>query len=148
MLIRYGYEIKVTCEQPTAMVCLLSLSEDRKQDVLVPEVIEVDPPSKTSFYHDVYGNRCLRLVAPAGDLVIRSDATIADDGQTDLQAYDAQEIPVAELPDACLIYLLGSRYCETDRLSQLAWDMFGTVAPGWGRVQAICDFVHHHIHVD
>ncbi|MBD8890614.1 transglutaminase-like domain-containing protein [Roseibium litorale] len=148
MLIRYGYEIKVSCTQPTAMVCLLSLSEDRRQDVLVPEILELDPPTAMSFYYDVYGNRCLRFVAPSGELVIRSDATIADDGQQDLQAYEAQEVPVADLPDECLIFLLGSRYCETDRLSQMAWDMFGSVAPGWGRVQAICDFVHKHIQFD
>ena len=57
-------------------------------------------------------------------------------------------MPVAELPDDCLVYLMGSRYCETDRLSQVAWDMFGNIAPGWGRVQAICDFVNRHIRFD
>ncbi len=60
----------------------------------------------------------------------------------------AREVPVPELPDDCLVYLLGSRYCETDRLSQIAWDRFGAIAPGWGRVQAICDFVHTHIRFD
>jgi transglutaminase-like putative cysteine protease len=76
------------------------------------------------------------------------DATIEDDGKTDRQVPRAREVPVQHLPDECLVYLLGSRYCETDRLSQTAWDMFGAVAPGWGRVQAICDFVHGHIQFD
>ena len=57
-------------------------------------------------------------------------------------------MPVADLPDDCLVYLMGSRYCETDKLSQAAWDMFGNIAPGWGRVQAVCDFVNRHIQFD
>ncbi len=148
MLIRYGYEITLNFQQPTALVCLLSVHEDRAADIRVPETIFTAPDVPTSTYRDLFGNRCRRLVAPAGDLTIWGDATIEDDGKPDKVLPAAQELPVPELPDDCLTYLMGSRYCETDRLSQSAWDMFGTVAPGWGRVQAICDFVHHHIRFD
>ncbi|MDQ0510051.1 transglutaminase-like domain-containing protein [Ancylobacter amanitiformis] len=148
MLIRYGYEITLNCQQPTALVCLLSVHEDRAADIRAPETVLTTPQVATSTYLDLFGNRCLRLVAPAGDLTIWGDATIEDDGRLDGLFPDAREMPVPELPDACLTYLMGSRYCETDRLSQTAWDLFGTLAPGWGRVQAICDFVHNHIRFD
>lgn len=68
-----------------------------------------------------------------------------DDGKHDPVFPDAQEIAVADLPDECLMFLMGSRYCETDRLRQFAWDRFGRVAAGWNRVQAICDFTNQHI---
>lgn len=148
MLIRYGYEITLTCPQPTALVCLLSVHDDRADDIRIPETVFTTPDVPTSTYRDLFGNRCLRLVAPAGDLTIWGDATIEDDGQADRSLPGAREVGVSELPDDCLVYLMGSRYCETDRLSQIAWDMFGTVSPGWGRVQAICDFVHGHIQFD
>ena len=148
MLIRYGYEITVTCAQPTAMVCLLSVSEDRKADIRVAERVFTTPIIPTTTYLDSFGNRCRRLVAPAGDFAIWGDATIEDDGKIDPADFAAVEVPVAELPNSCLLYLMGSRYCETDKLSQTAWDLFGKIPPGWGRVQAVCDFVHQHIKFD
>jgi transglutaminase-like putative cysteine protease len=148
MLIRYGYEITLTCAQPTALVCLLSVHEDRKPDIRAPETIFTKPEVPTTTYHDLFGNRCRRLVAPTGDLTLWGDATIEDEGKPDVIAPSARELAVADLPDECLVYLMGSRYCETDRLSQTAWDMFGNIAPGWGRIQAICDFVHGHIRFD
>ncbi|TWG53164.1 transglutaminase family protein [Aminobacter sp. J44] len=148
MLIRYGYEITLTCQQPTALVCLLSVHEDRAADIRVPETTFTTPDIPVSTYKDLFGNRCLRLVAPAGDLTMWGDATIEDDGKPDIVLTGARELPVPELPDDCLVYLMGSRYCETDRLNQTAWDMFGAMKPGWGRVQAICDFVHDHIRFD
>lgn len=148
MLIRYGYEITLTCPQPTALVCLLSVHDDREKDIRVPERVFTTPIIPTRIYRDLFGNQCRRMMAPPGDLTIWGDATIEDDGKIDPAAFDAREVPVAELPDECLVYLLGSRYCETDRLSQAAWDMFGNVPPGWGRVQAVCDFVHNHIRFD
>ncbi len=148
MLIRYGYEITLTCPQPTALVCLLSVHEDRAADIRIPETTFTTPDVPVTIYHDLFGNRCRRLTAPAGDLIIWGDATIEDDGVPDQAATKARETPVADLPDECLGYLMGSRYCETDILSQIAWDMFGTIPSGWSRVQAICDFVHTHIHFD
>src|ERR1700735_3079472 len=148
MLIRYGYEIAINCPQPTAMVCLLSVSEDRKADIRVAEKVFTTPIIPTTTYLDTFGNRCRRLVAPAGDFAIWGDATIEDDGKIDPANFAAAEVPVADLPDSCLLYLMGSRYCETDKLSQTAWDRFGNTPPGWSRVQAVCDFVHQHIKFD
>jgi transglutaminase-like putative cysteine protease len=148
MLINYGYEITINCAQPTPMVCLMSVSEDRKADIRVAERMFTTPIIATRTYVDSFGNRCRRLVAPCGDLTIWGDATIEDDGKIDPANFSAVEVPVAELPDSCLLYLMGSRYCETDKLSQAAWDLFGNTPPGWGRVQAVCDFVHRHIKFD
>jgi len=148
MLIRYGYEITLSCEQPTALVCLLSVHEDRAADIRVPETTFTTPTLAMTTYRDLFGNLCRRLVAPAGDLTIWGDATIEDSGELDPVVPEAREILVPDLPDDCLLYLMGSRYCETDKLSQIAWDTFGNLPPGWSRVQAICDFVHDHIRFD
>ena len=148
MLIRYGYEITLSCNQPTPVVCLMSVQADRLADLCGPESATTMPNIPITTYHDSFGNLCRRFVAPAGDLVLRGDATIRDTGLVDPYVPDADEVPAASLPNEVLIFLLGSRYCETDRLSQIAWDRFGHLAPGWARVQAICDFVHDHIRFD
>ncbi len=148
MLIRYGYEITLTCPQPTPLICLMSVQADRLQDLRAPESASASPHVPVTTYHDSFGNLCRRLVAPPGDLVLRGDATILDSGTHDPAFPDAREVPVQALPDDVLLFLLGSRYCETDRLSQTAWDLFGHVEPGWARVQAVCDFVHGHIAFD
>lgn len=145
MLIRYGYDIAIQCAEPTPVVCLLTVHSDRTSDLRLPKKIATSPQVPTTYYRDLFGNVGHRFVAPAGQFSISADGTIEDSGEPDPIGRDAAEIPVAELPDACLVYLVGSRYCETDRLSQTAWDMFEHVDPGWGRVQAICDFVHRHI---
>ncbi len=145
MFIRYGHEITLSCDQPTAMVTLMSVRDERLQDIRAPETSWTEPPVPTSTYRDLFGNRCRRLVAPVGDITIYGDATIEDSGNVDRVNLAAREVPVPDLPDECLVYLMGSRYCETDKLSQTAWNMFGHLQPGWGRVQAICDFVHNHI---
>lgn len=149
MLIRYGYEMTLNCPQQTPLVCLLAVHQDRVADLQTDEIFVTTPPDMpVSTYLDLFGNRCRRLTAPAGDLTIRGDATIRDSGLIDPVVPEAREVPVTEVPDECLLYLMGSRYCETDRLSQIAWDLFGHMAPGWNRVQAICDYVNAHIRFD
>jgi transglutaminase-like putative cysteine protease len=148
MLIRYGYDIKVTCAQPTPMVCFLTVHDERAADLRSAEQVTTRPEIPTTTYHDMFGNVGRRLVAPAGDFSISGEGTIEDSGAPDTVDWGAAEIPVAALPDDCLIYLMGSRYCETDRLSETAWNLFEHVSPGWGRVQAICDFVNRHIRFD
>jgi len=145
MLIRCGYDITLTCAEPTAMVCLLTVHDERTADIKSPETLITTPAIPTTTYRDMFGNVCRRFTAPAGDLAIWADTTIEDNGALDAIDTAAQEIPVAALPDDCLVYLMGSRYCETDRLSQMAWDLFGRVTPGWRRVQTICDFVNQRI---
>jgi len=148
MLIRFGYEIVINCWSSTPIVTELSIEASRIPDVRVPEVFLTDPKIETSTYVDVFGNACRRFIAPPGDLLIRSDCVIEDSGNVDVISPDAEQIPVSHLPDDVLVFLMGSRYCETDRLSQIAWNLFGGTTPGWPRVQAICDFVQQRITFD
>jgi transglutaminase-like putative cysteine protease len=96
-------------------------------------------------YRDTFGNWCNRILAPRGEIQLSAAAVVNDTGEADAVAASAQQHPVQELPEETLVFLLGSRYCETDLLSEVAWDLFGKSPAGWGRVQAICDFVHQHI---
>jgi len=145
VLIRAGYDITYECPQPTPMLLSLSVHPSRMSDIVGPHQISFDPPIGASEYRDSFGNLCHRIVAPAGRLRIFTEFPVRDPGTADAYVPEAVQHPVQELPDETLLYLLGSRYCETDRLSQLAWSLFGTAPTGWGRVQAICDYVHNRI---
>jgi transglutaminase-like putative cysteine protease len=96
-------------------------------------------------YRDFLGNVCTRLVAPAGRITVSSEFIVLDTGLPDIVEPDAEQLPVAELPDDALVYLLGSRYCDTDHLSDTAWSLFGGITGGWARVQAICDYVNERL---
>jgi transglutaminase-like putative cysteine protease len=148
MLIRFGYDITINCTQPTPMVCFLTVHDERAADMRSPEKMVTTPSVSTASYRDGFGNVGQRFVAPTGDFSVWGDGTVEDDGLPDPADPGAAEIAVAALPDDCLVYLIGSRYCETDRLSDIAWGLFEHVSPGWGRVQAICDFVNGHIVFD
>jgi transglutaminase-like putative cysteine protease len=105
----------------------------------------LEPSVPMASYRDGFGNWCTRIVAPRGRMRIASEAVLNDTGQPDVVATDAAQSPVEALPQETLVFLLGSRYCETDRLTEIAWKLFSGAASGWGRVQTICDFVHRHI---
>ena len=145
MKIRVGFEIDYNCPQPTPMILTLSVHYSRISDLLVPDHLVADPPVPMTAYRDSFGNWCTRIVAPEGRLKLSTDAVVKDTGRPDVVAAHARQTPVEELPDDALLFLLGSRYCETDRLSDIAWRLFGTTPTGWPRVQAICDYVHEHI---
>jgi transglutaminase-like putative cysteine protease len=145
MQIRVGFEMTYQCPQPTPMVLALSIHYSRAADLVRPDHLITRPSVPVTAYRDMFGNWCSRLVAPAGDFTISADALVNDTGQPDVVAPQAVQVPVEYLPDSKLVYLLGSRYCETDRLSEIAWSMFGSGPTGWHRVQAVCNFVHNHI---
>ncbi|MFA5496351.1 MAG: transglutaminase family protein [Porticoccaceae bacterium] len=145
MKIRIGYELIYDCPQPTPMILALRVHPSRFNDIIVPDLVVSDPPVAIRGYWDSYGNHCHRLVAPKGLIKLSTDAIINDSGEPDLVMPNARQTPVEELPDDTLLFLLGSRYCETDPLVNIAWQLFGDNLSGWQRVQAICDYVHHHI---
>ena len=145
MKIRIGYDLVYDCPQATPMILTLSVHFTRVSDLIKPDHLLTDPPVPLTAYRDSYGNWCSRIIAPKGLLRLTTDAIIKDSGLIDPVAWHARQTPVQDLPDEVLLYLLGSRYCETDRLSETAWDLFDQAPTGWGRVQAICDYVHHHI---
>jgi len=146
--LRIGYELRYSFPQPTPVVVLLNVHYSRVSDLERPDNVIVSPSAPISGYRDGFGNWCTRFLAPAGDLTITTDALIRDSGAPDPQALDAQQCPVEDLPEEALVFLLPSRFCESDRMLDLAWSLFGHIAPGWGRVQAICDFAHNHIRFD
>jgi len=145
MRIRAGFEITYDLPEPAPMLLMLSVHPSRRDDLETPDWVKTDPALDVRQYLDDYGNICSRVFAPAGRLILSADFIVRDSGQVDDYAPDAPQIPVEALPDEVLIFLLGSRYCETDRLSQTAWSLFQNTPPGWARVQAIVDYVHDHI---
>jgi transglutaminase-like putative cysteine protease len=145
MEIRVGYELIYECPQPTPMMLMLNIHYSRAADIVTPDHLSISPSVPITSYRDGFGNWCSRILAPAGSTRIASTAVVRDSGQPDVLTPSAWQHPVQELPEETLLYLLGSRYCDTDRLSQIAWDLFQNAPTGWGRVQAICDFVHNHI---
>jgi transglutaminase-like putative cysteine protease len=145
MKIRVGFEMIFDCPQPTPMIFNLHVHFTRVHDLAGRDDLVFDPPIPASGYRDLYGNWCTRVVAPAGRIRVSADAVVNDSGLPDVVAPQAQQVLVRDLPDEALLFLLGSRYCETDQLSEIAWNLFGQLPAGWDRVQAICDYVHRHI---
>jgi transglutaminase-like putative cysteine protease len=145
MQISVGYELIYRFPQPTPMILAVHIHPSRVADIVIPDILTVDPPVPVLGYHDGFGNWCTRIVAPAGQVRLASRGQIYDSGAVDVVVPDAPQHAIQDLPEETLVFLLGSRYCETDRLSETAWALFANTPPGWARVQAICDYVHNRI---
>ena len=145
MLIRAGYDIRFESEAPVPMLAMLSLHPSRNKDLVTTHRIVTAPEVPIYDYLDGFGNICSRVTVPQGGLTLSCDFMIEDDGAPDRAAPDALQHGIEDLPDDVLQFLLGSRYCETDRLTETAWGLFGHLNAGWNRVQAIVAFVHNHI---
>ncbi len=154
MQIRYGYVIELVCESETTVITMLDVHPDCRHDITSPDepvataLGSGERVDATDTYHDQFGNICRRIIVPAGGFTIRADGTIHDAGFADAVDPDADVVAPGQLPHDTLVYTLGSRYCETDQLSDHAWGMFGQIHGGWSKVQAICDYVHRHIRFD
>lgn len=142
---RVGYELRYSFPQPTPAILMLNVHYTRVSDLAAPDHILFDPPLPISGYRDGFGNWCCRIVAPAGPLRISTTAIVRDSGLPDPVVSGARQVPVELLPDEAIVFLLPSRFCDSDNLLDLAWSLFGTATPGWPRVQAICEYVHRHI---
>lgn len=145
MQLRVGYRLAYECAGYTPMIMMTHVHYTRAPDIAVADHLLSEPVTPVRMYRDSFGNLCTRLVAPLGGIELSATGVVNIDPKPEPIRVDARQHPVDELPDDVLIFLMGSRYCETDRLSDLAWSQFGGTAPGWHRVQAICDFVHRHI---
>jgi len=145
MLVRLGYDIQFNLLGEVAMVTMLSVHPSRVPDLLEPDELHTEPEFPITNYIDGFGNRCARFVAPPGRLRLSSSTLILNPDTPDATNLSAREHPVGELPNEVLPYLLNSRYCEVDRFSNIAFELFGYLAPGWSRVQAICDWVHNKV---
>jgi transglutaminase-like putative cysteine protease len=146
--IAVGYEFIYQFPQPTPMTLTLNVHASRAGDLLVADMMTTTPHVPISFHRDSFGNQCARLVAPAGRFRLASAGTVIAADTPDPVVATARQHAVEDLPVATLPYLLGSRYCETDVLTPIAWRLFGDTPPGWARVQAVCDFVHKRIKFD
>lgn len=145
MLIRLGYDMQFELAAPVSFVAQLRVHPSRTTGLREPDLVHAEGsagPIDTYEYSDNCGNICTRFHAPTGRLRLWNSTLIEDSGLPDPIAADARETPPQELPDDVLVFLLNSRYCEVDRLSAIAVELFGSAAPGWSRVQAICDWVH------
>jgi transglutaminase-like putative cysteine protease len=146
MQIRVGYELVYSCPQPTPMILTLNVHYSRAGDLLKPDMLVTHPSLTTSAYRDSFGNWCTRIVLPAGLTTLTTDAIVRDSGLVEqLPPPGAMQRAVQQLPEETLLYLLGSRYCETDLLTETAWNLFGSTPLGAARVRAVCDFVHQHV---
>lgn len=154
MQIRYGYEIEVACQNATPLIAMIDLHPAfhgrivSAGGVLARSLVTGENLGGMRLYYDHFGNLCRRIVAPPGGLVLSAQGIALDSGRPDPLQADAQAVAPDSLPDDVLVFLLGSRYCETDVLSQFAWNKFGHISSGWQKVQAVCDFVHHHLRFD
>jgi transglutaminase-like putative cysteine protease len=148
MQFRIGYEFTYYLPQDVPMILLVNVHYSRASDMITPDHLTTDPSIPVTSYRDAFGNWCSRLLAPAGPLRLRTDAVVKDHGFPDLVVPEAAQHLVEHLPEETLVFLLGSRYCETDLLTPTAWQLFESTPPGWARVQAICDFVHDRITFD
>ncbi len=145
MRIRTGFEITYECPQPTPMLLMLNVHASRHEDLETPDVVRTEPHLPLTQYHDGFGNLCSRLVLPAGRTVFSADFIVRDSGKPDPISPDAIQHAIEDLPNEVIVFLLASRYCETEHLSNLAWKLFGDVPPGWARAQAIVKYTHERI---
>ncbi|AOO83491.1 transglutaminase-like domain-containing protein [Bosea vaviloviae] len=145
MKLRIGYELDYDFPQPTPVILMLHVHFSRVSDLAAPDHMRISPSVPVSAYRDVFGNWCSRLLAPQGHMRITADAVISDTGLPESFNRNAGQIPVEQLPEECITFLIASRFCDSDRLLDLAWQLFGHTQPGAPRVQAICDFVNQRI---
>jgi len=145
MLIRLAYDIQFQIPTPVAMVALLSVHPSRVPDLLEPDELQTEPRLEVANYIDAFGNRCSRFVAPPGLIRLTNSTLIRASDSPDEVNQSARQLAVGDLPNEILTYLLNSRYCEVDRFSNIAFELFGSLEPGWGRVQAICNWVHNKV---
>jgi transglutaminase-like putative cysteine protease len=142
MILRLGYDIQFDIPAPVTMVALLNVHPSRVGDLQQPDELQLEPETQADRYLDSFGNRCVRFLAQEGALRLSNSTLIHDSGLADPINPDAREIPIYQLPHEVLRYLYNSRYCEVDRFSMIALELFGAVPPGWSRVQAVCDWVN------
>ena len=145
MLIRLGFDIQFEVPSPVAMVALFHVHQTRSQDLREPDQPRITPSVPIEEFEDTFGNICSRFVAPAGQLQLYHSTLIEDSGEPDPISPQASEVPVQDLAPEMLRYLLPSRYCEVDRLLDVAGMLFANSQPGWARVQAVCDWVQTNV---
>lgn len=145
MRIRIGSEMSFDFPQETPLIAMLNVHYSRASDLERPDFLISNPPVPIQSYRDSFGNWCNRFVAPPGRFTFGTDSVIRDPGTFEMGDLMAWQYEVRDLPSDTLLFLLPSRFCESDLLASEAWRLFGHTPLGIARVQAVCDFVHNHI---
>jgi transglutaminase-like putative cysteine protease len=127
------------------MLLHLNVHPSRAGDLRSSDLIATNPYIPVRAYYDLFGNRVTRVDAPQGLVNFSNNFSIYDSGVADEKPEDAPLTPVSHLPDEVILYLIASRYCDSDILTNFAWSKFSNVSGGARLVQAICDFVHGHV---
>jgi transglutaminase-like putative cysteine protease len=142
--VRVGCEFVHDLSWPVSLVLQVEPRPDAVLSVSDAQLL-IDPPVPVHQYLDIYGNICRRMTLEPGISRIRYEAEVEVSGAVDAADPDAMQQPIADLPDEVLLYTLASRYCDSDRLANTAWGLFGGVPAGWARVQAVIDWVHDNV---
>jgi transglutaminase-like putative cysteine protease len=145
MRIRYGFDIELTLFQPTTIVTLMDVHPSRRRHVSNERPFHSSTDIPVETFIDSFGNLSRRMTAEAGTLGLRLEGIVRDTGLPDEVDESADTVALSDLPTDAIPFLMASRYCENDLLSDFAWSHFGNIAGGWAKVQAICDFVHDHL---
>jgi transglutaminase-like putative cysteine protease len=145
LLVNGGFNLAYECSDFTPMVFMVHLRPEEAINLMQPEYMTLYPEVEFSNYIDSFGNLCTRLIAPPGRLSIWNRFAMAVDELPEEMPVYAYQHSVPELPEDTLQYLIGSRYCDTQKLSSLAWSLFGGYWEGWARVKAILDYTHNRI---
>jgi transglutaminase-like putative cysteine protease len=145
MRIRYGFDITLELAQPSTILAMMDVHSDFRRHIAEETELELSPAMAAEHFVDSRGNVVRRLCAPAGAASLRLHGVFRCDGREDEVDEAANIVAASDLPPETLPYILPSRYCETDLLSEFAWANFGAISGGWARVQAICDFVHQRL---
>jgi transglutaminase-like putative cysteine protease len=143
--IRGGFNLAFDSNDYTPLLLMINVHPERQNDLIEPECRTIFPDVPFTTYVDVFGNVCTRLIAPPGRLSLWNRFVVSDSGESEHLPVYARQMQVSELPNDVLIYLLGSRYCDTQKLSDLAWSTFGAYQEGWRRVQAVLQYTHDRI---
>lgn len=139
-----GCSFRFSSTDPTASVFMVEAQPT--DGVVLSDVTWATTPEITSRpYLDQFGNHCRRLVVPAGISTFTWTARAEVPDTVDSVDESASETPIDDLPDDVLVFTLPSRFCESDVLGGQAWKLFGHLEPGYGRVQAICTWVHDYL---
>jgi transglutaminase-like putative cysteine protease len=144
LTVRVGCHIEYESTMPTAALFMLRPRVDDSHLVNV-EQFTVSPGLVRQEFQDAHGNTTRRAMLLPGLNTVDHDALISVSSVQEDQCYGQPAVPVADIPAEYLRYTLPSRYCDSDKLMEFAWDHFGQVAQGSERVQAICDWVHTNI---
>ncbi len=149
MLIRYGCRFDLNFTHDTPTVCLIDVHTSHARNVLPATLsFETSPCVAAHTFVDEFGNLARRFTAPAGTLKVKLDGLYRADGSLDRRDAKARVLPVDRLPAECLPYLTPSRFCESDLMAPLAWQLFGHMPRDMALVEAICDYAHSRLRFD